>query len=427
MRIDNVGLNFDIEPLRSAFGFKGGFLSELWQPIAKVENQSNVAVGVGVQSVLWSDSEIFRNAGQCAGNLYMMLGCEYGLKLLKGSDFESPAEALLAIEDDVYAYLKKVTGYENLRKTFALNSLVALDNALWQLYAKENGTEDILKLVDDETRNNLSSRYEKIYNIPLIGYGTSIEEIKRLISEGYFLLKIKIGSDPDKDGSRDKMLEWDKNRLLEIHNIAKEYTTPYTDSGKILYYLDANSRYDTKDRLFRLLDYADKIGALDSIVIFEEPFEENMVVDLSDIPVRVTADESAHSLESALERIRMGYTAIAIKPIAKTVSESLQIINVAAKYNIPCFCADLTVNPYMVEINKNIAARIKPFPGVKIAVFETNGAQNYVNWEKMKSYHPMYGKAKFLNSDGCISELDDEFYRVSGGFFRTSEYYESRV
>ncbi len=87
----------------------------------------------------------------------------------------------------------------------------------------------------------------------------------------------------------------------------------------------------------------------------------------------------------------------------------------------------MTVNPYMVEINKNIAARIKPFPGVKIAVFETNGAQNYVNWEKMKSYHPMYGKAKFLNSDGCISELDDEFYRVSGGFFRTSEYYESRV
>ena len=118
---------------------------------------------------------------------------------------------------------------------------------------------------------------------------------------------------------------------------------------------------------------------------------------------------------------------MAIKPIAKTVSESLLIINEAAKRNIPCFCADLTVNPLMVDINKNIASRIKTFPKINIGIFESNGAQNYLNWETMKTYHPMYGKAKFIEQKNGIYELDDEFYKISGGIFKDSEYYNKVV
>ena len=175
------------------------------------------------------------------------------------------------------------------------------------------------------------------------------------------------------------------------------------------------------------LEYADKIGAYDRIVILEEPFSEESDFDVSDIGLNITADESAHSLDSAVKRMQQGYKAMAIKPIAKTVSESLLIINEATKRNIPCFCADLTVNPLMVDINKNIAARIKPFPKIKIGIFESNGAQNYLNWEKMRTYHPMYNKAKFTEQKNGIYELNDEFYKISGGIYRDSEYYNRIV
>ena len=255
----------------------------------------------------------------------------------------------------------------------------------------------------------------------------SIDEVLKLVNDGFFFLKIKIGSDPDGDGSREKMLEWDKNRLKEIHESVKDIKIEYTENGHIPYYFDANGRYDSKERLQEFLSYAEEIGALDRIMILEEPFPEEYKVDVSDLGVRIAADESAHSVEDALERIALGYGAIALKPIAKTMSESIKILSAAAEKGIPCFCADLTVNPLMVDFNKNVAARIELFPGMKIGIVESNGAQNYVNWEKMMTYHPLYGKAGFIEAKNGIFNLDGDFYKTSGGIFMKSDYYESLV
>jgi len=67
----------------------------------------------------------------------------------------------------------------------------------------------------------------------------------------------------------------------------------------------------------KLLDHAKKIGAFDQIAIIEEPFPEELEIDITDIPVRIAADESAHTDIDALKRIQMGYRAIALKAIAK--------------------------------------------------------------------------------------------------------------
>jgi len=146
-----------------------------------------------------------------------------------------------------------------------------------------------------------------------MSYNVPIADILKAVDDGYFYLKIKICSDPDKDGNPDKMLEWDKQRLTEIHEAAKDRETPYTDNGHIPYYLDANGRYDSKERLMRCLDHAEQIGALDRIILLEEPFSEEMEIDVSGIPVRLAADESAHSDKDALKRIEMGYGAIALE------------------------------------------------------------------------------------------------------------------
>lgn len=94
-----------------------------------------------------------------------------------------------------------------------------------------------------------------------------------------------------------------------------------------------------------LIDHARKIGAFDQIAIIEEPFAEELEFDVSDIPVRLAADESAHTDEDAIKRIQLGYKAIALKAIAKTLSMTMKIAQAAHERNVPCFCADLTVNP----------------------------------------------------------------------------------
>jgi hypothetical protein len=254
----------------------------------------------------------------------------------------------------------------------------------------------------------------------------SEEDVVRFVDDGSFFIKIKIGSDPDKDGDLDKMLEWDKQRLTAIHRALKERTTQYTKSGHIPYYLDANGRYDSKERLLRFWDHADKIGALDRIIILEEPFPEELKISVHDIPVRLAADESAHSDKEVIERIDLGYGAIALKPIAKTLSMSFKICKTAFGRGIPCFCADLTVNPILVDWNKNIAARIAPLPDMKIGLLESNGFRNYSRWNELKSCHPCFG-ASWMDAKDGVFTLNEEFYKFDGGIFRVSDHYASMM
>lgn len=427
MRIRKIGSNFEREPFLAPFGFKGGYLSEAWQSAVLMESETgHMGLGLGLQSVLWSDAEVFIHNTESAGNSQMFAMTAYALQAAKDIPFNTPFELLDALVPLVYEYGKKVNRKDDLRLTFALNALVAVDNAAWQLYAAENGITSFDEMIPADIRPALSNRHSKLASIPLMSYGVPLNDIVKAVHDGYFFLKIKIGSDPAKDGDQEKMLEWDKARLESIHQSVKDRETPYTSSWHIPYYLDANGRYDSKDRLMRLLDHAEKIGALERIMIIEEPFPEDYRVDVRDIPARLAADESAHSDKDAAERIEMGYRAIALKPIAKTMSMSLRIAKLAHEKGIPCFCADLTVNPIMVDWNKNVAARLSPLPGMGIGVLESNGHQNYRNWELMKSYHPCAGSPWMDTVDG-IFHLDEDFYAKSGGIFGVSEHYLSLV
>lgn len=427
MKITQCTSNYVKEPLLSPFGFKGGYLSELWQIVVKVTDEAgNFGVGVGVQSVLWSDSEIFTTRSEYEGNRQMLLVTEYALKLLCDTEFKNPIDSMDMIEDRVFEYAKVATGNPTLRKTFIKNALVSVDNALWQLYAKEMGTKDFLKLVgsvDKKYTSALSKKNDKVTNIPLISYGVSIDSVKDLANKDYSLLKIKIGSNPDGDGDLSKMLEWDKMRLKAIHDAVKDIYTPYTKSGHIMYYLDANGRYDTKSRFAEFIDFAHKIGAQDRIAILEEPFPETFTENVSDLGMNIAADESAHSAEDARAKIEQGFGSIALKPIAKTISETLKILSDAHSANIPCFIADLTVNPLMVSINKNFAARMQMFPGMKVAMLESNGMQNYVNWEKMKTYTPNFALGKAPLPDLGIYDIEEDLFTTSDGIFDNSPYY----
>lgn len=427
IEITRTNCNFEREPLLSPFGFKGGYLSELWQSVVLLESSTGEqGIGLGTQSVLWSDAKIFSTYAESAGNGLMFLLTEFALNTAKGMQFSTPPELLRTLLPLVHAYGKKITGNADLRLTFALNALVAVDNAAWQLYCREHDIHSFDGMIPQQTRPALAKRHEVLTCIPLITYGVPLPKIKQTIEDGYGFLKIKIGSDPDGDGDQNKMLEWDQQRLSAIHELAREQEVPYTVDGHIPYYLDANGRYQSKECLLRFLDHADKIGALERILLLEEPFPEEQEFDVHDIPVRLAADESAHSDKEALARIEMGYGAIALKPIAKTLSMSFTIAQIAHERGVPCFCADLTVNPILVDWNKNVASRLNTLPGMTIGVLETNGQQNYAHWDTMKTYHPGAG-ARWLDPEHGIFTLEEDFYARSGCILDVSQHYRQRV
>ena len=427
IRITKTNCNFEREALIRPFGFKGGYTHEIWQTVVYLQSSSgNSSVGIGTQGVLWSDASVFSSHSEACGNAFMFAISEFALKRAAGVEWTTPLELLGIILKDTYEYGKKITNNFSLRLTFILNALVAVDNAAWVLFVKENGIKSFDEMVPKEYRKVLSFKHKELAAIPLMAYAIPLDEIVKSVEDGYFFLKVKIGSDPDHDGDRGKMLEWDKKRIEEIHRAVEGIRIPYTKDGKIPYYFDANGRYDNKERLQRLLDYAKKIGAFDRIMIVEEPFPEEYEEEVSDMGVRIAADESAHSDKDAEKRIQMGYKAIALKPIAKTLSMSLKIAKIAHQASVSCFCADLTVTPILIDWNKNVAARLAPLPEMNIGVLESNGHQNYKRWGELLKFHPCNG-AGWIKVQKGLYKLDEDFYQKSGGIFEMSEHYKNLV
>lgn len=418
--IQSIGSNFEREPLIRPFGFKGGYMTEIWQTANYLKTTSGIEkVGLSTQNVLWSDAAVFASHSESGGNALMYALTEHALQLIKGQSFTNPVELIDEILEEIYQFGIRITANPNLRKTFALNALVGVDNALWMIFAEENGIKNFDELIPAKYRTALSNHHKIVASIPLIAYSIPVSEIIQSVESGYFFLKMKIGQ----PGTQEEMLAKDMDRLSSVHKAIGHYRTPHTSSGKLPYYFDANGRYEKKETLLRLIDHAKKIGAFDQIAIIEEPFPEELQIDVSDIPVRLAADESAHTDKDAVTRIGMGYKAIALKAIAKTLSMTMKIASVAKERNVPCFCADLTVNPILVDWNKNVAARLDAFPGLGTGLLETNGHQNYKNWEIMRGYHPCKGASWTQTKEG-VFELNDDFYSKSGGIFMTSQHYE---
>jgi L-alanine-DL-glutamate epimerase-like enolase superfamily enzyme len=417
--IQSIGSNFEREPLIRPFGFKGGYMTEIWQTANLLRSTSGIGkIGLCTQNVLWSDASVFAAHTESGGNALMYALTEHALRLIKGRSFTSPVELMDDILEEVYQYGIKITSNPVLRKTFALNALVGVDNALWMLFAAENGITNFDDMIPVKYRPALSTHHKTVASIPLMAYSIPVSEIVQAVESGYFFMKIKIGQ----PGTQEEMLTKDKERLSSIHKAIGHFSTPHTSSGKLPYYFDANGRYEKKETLLKLIDHAKKIGAFDQIAIIEEPFPEELQIDVSDIPVRLAADESAHTDQDAITRIGMGYRAIALKAIAKTLSMTIKIANVAKERSIPCFCADLTVNPILVDWNKNVAARLDAFPGLGTGLLETNGHQNYKNWPTMESYHP-YKDAGWRKTQNGVFNLDKDFYDKSGGILTDSNHY----
>ena len=405
MKVTGTDLNFTREPMAAPWGFKGGYLSEIWHSHATLKTDSGgEAVGDGCQSVLWCDPRVFTSTSEAGGNTWMLAVTQRALQLAVGKEADNPPALLQAILPEAWEYAQQVTGID-VTLTFVLNALASIDFASWILKARQMSAASFEDIIPESVRPAVSHRHKRLLSVPAVGYAMKIPDVIKLADAGYKVLKIKIGSDPEHDGDRDKMVDWDCRRLSDLHDALKAYD--------VKYYLDANSRYDKSERMLRTLAHVQRIGALDRVVLLEEPFEEKSQESVRELPVLVAADESAITPEDTARRIEQGYGAIAVKPTAKTLSNTFDIIHTAHERGVGCFIADLTVHPTLLEWHRALSARLAPLPGMTDGLLETNGWQNYRNWPDMNARYPA-GSAPWAQPRDGAFVLDEEFYSESG-------------
>ena len=239
-----------------------------------------------------------------------------------------------------------------------------------------------------------------------------------MLAAGSYVLKIKMGQ----PGDPSEMVEKDKAWLTRIHDLAKTHTSAMTESGNILYYLDVNARYKEKAGIRDLLEHADRIGALERIILIEEPFDESVDVDVHDLDGCFAADESIHTTEDIHRRAEQGYRGLAIKPAGKTMSLAFEMIKAGSESGMACFVADNACVPILMEWNKNIAARLPAFPGLVGGLMESNGPENYTMWDRMVATYPIPDAPWLKPEDGAF-RLTDRYYAERGGIFDHPEQY----
>jgi hypothetical protein len=423
IRIRTVALDVEREPLIRPSGFKGGFMTEFWQTVARLESDSGRShIGLGTQNVLWCDPAVLAKHSESAANALMLAVTDRALQMVVGETFTSPIELLERMLPEVHEFARRVTGLPGLRRTFALNALVPVDNAAWLLYANENGIRSFDEMIPSEYRAGLSHRNRTVASLPSVTYGLPIEAVSQAAADGYCVIKLKLGS----PGTQAEMLEKDIARLTEVHRAVAGRRTRHTADGRLRYDLDPNQRYERKETLLRLLDAARRIGALEQIALVEEPFADENDEHVRDVPVLVVADESVTRASDAARRIEQGYGGFALKAIAKTLSETLKIAKLAHERRLVCMAADLTVNPVLVDWNKNVAARLAPLPGFTSGMMETNGHQQYRRWSEMSGYHPCADASWRRVQDG-VFVLDDDFYARSGCVLDEPAHYRQLV
>jgi L-alanine-DL-glutamate epimerase-like enolase superfamily enzyme len=419
IRVNRTDSDFEREKLVRPFGFKGGYLTELWQTVARLESTSGKSgIGLATQSVLYADAGLFAAHSEAGGNALSYALTEKALQLVKQTPFTSPVTLLEDILPEVIRMGRSLTGKADLNPIFIYIALVALDNAAWLLYARENNFDSFDAMIPAPYKKALSARNDKIAIMYQVPYGMPVEDLKKAAREGYFVFKIKTGE----PGTQAEMLQKDMDRLTLIHRTLKDVRTPQTPGGRLVYTLDPNARYEKKETFMRYLDHARKIGAFEQILFVEEPLPEANEEHVGDVGIPVAADESVHDEDSAARRLEQGYGALVLKGIAKTLSFSMKVARLAQERNIPCLCADLTVNPILVDWHKNLAARLAPFPGIGMGLMETNGNMNYRNWNAMMAYNPAAG-ASWNKVQQGVFELKDDFYQASAGIFQPSPHY----
>ncbi|MDZ4698609.1 MAG: hypothetical protein SH809_02785, partial [Rhodothermales bacterium] len=230
MHIASTNARFERAALKQPFGFKGGYVTELWQSEVQLTDAGGQkSTGYGTQSVLWSDARVFAGHSEAGGNALMFALTDYALTLLQGQTFADPFALFDTLFEPVHRYACSLTRRPDLRTTFTLNALVAVDFAAWGLYVRLHGIDRFDTLLPAFSRPALAAHNPRVAVVPIVTYSTTDADIEAMLEEGFFVFKIKLGA----PGSQAEMLANDCDRLSRLHRLLGPRETPHTPNGRI--------------------------------------------------------------------------------------------------------------------------------------------------------------------------------------------------
>ena len=135
IKINNSNCTYQIQPLTHPFGFKGAYSSCIWTVEVKLESHETKASGSSIQGVLWSDGSLYSSIKEQKANEYMFNITSYVCEKLIGMCFTHPEDLFDNIFQLAMDYAHSVLRIFP-RKTFILNALVPIDNAIRMLYSR---------------------------------------------------------------------------------------------------------------------------------------------------------------------------------------------------------------------------------------------------------------------------------------------------
>ena len=115
-------------------------LTGVRQTVAALKGEGGIGIGLGVQSVLWSDSAVFLKYGEAKSNELMFSVTKYALSLTAGENFYSAEQIFEFVFDRSYSYACQICGMQ-VSRTFVLNALVPVDTAAHSLFVRLGGSE----------------------------------------------------------------------------------------------------------------------------------------------------------------------------------------------------------------------------------------------------------------------------------------------
>ena len=216
--------DFEREKLLHPFGFKGAYLTELWQVASQMESGTgNKAMGLATQSVLYGDADLFARSSEAEGNALMYLLANKALQRVKETRFYNPVGLLEDILPQLHADAQQLTGMPEVNVNFVYNALISVDNAAWLLYAAENGYTNFDDMIPPEYRPALGHRNKQVGILYQVSYNMPVQQLKQAAEEGYFLFKIKTGY----PGSQEVMLQKDMEGRFIWHKFIHENEPEY--------------------------------------------------------------------------------------------------------------------------------------------------------------------------------------------------------
>lgn len=389
------------------FHFKGSSWREKWLTRVTLTTESGLQVQAqGSQAVLWSDADFFLAFSEEEGNQRQAAITEAVLKTLIDQLLGQPLEMLPTLIATAKDLAPQVTG-RAVSPTLILNALVPIDNALWKLYAAEQGISSLEELLPTPQ----AGWQRRLHRVPVINATMADDEILQLANE-HHCLKLKLGL----PGEPTEMLATDRELLGQVLDMTHNLQKPGAPGGHLQLYLDLNGRYPDVDTVQRLLaDFPTK-----RICAVEEPLPYESNESVAELPVPAAADESLVDVAGVAAKADQGYRIMTLKPAGKTFSMALLQAAAARKRGLAFMVADNAAVPIVRNWNMALAAWCPPLPGWDAPLLESNGPQFYADWVALCAAYPQPSATWLQPYEGCFL-LDNTYYAAAGGVLAREE------